>query len=307
MLCNLYDKPFEDKEWLFEQKFDGIRCIAVINKKTIRLYSRRGNLLNHTFPEIVNSLKNISTTLTLDGEIVTFEKNHPQQGSKTSFKNLQNRLNVHHPSQDLIKKHPVYFYIFDCLKKDKQDLRNKSLLDRKKILKESIIFISPLFWSPYVIGCGKTLFKKAIKNGWEGIVGKKNSSKYIGNRSKNWLKIKCQLSQEFIIIGYTPPQRSRIGFGALLLGYFEDEKRLHYIGKVGTGFTLDFLQTFIKKLKKIEIRFSLINEKISGAIWLSPKYVAQIKFSEKTKANKLRNPVFLGLRQDKKAKEVKEV
>jgi bifunctional non-homologous end joining protein LigD len=297
MLCTLIDKPFDDKNWLFEKKFDGIRCLAIINKKMVKLYSRNGNILNQTFPEIVKSLKDKSLDLILDGEIVSFEKNK----LKTSFKNLQNRLNVEHPSQDLVKKHPVYFFIFDCLKKDRKDLRTKSLLERKKILKKSINFIPPLFWSEYVIGQGKALFKKAVKNGWEGIIGKKISSIYVGKRSRNWVKIKCEKSQEFIIIGYTLPKRSRLGFGALLLGYYDHQKKLHYVGKVGTGFSWNFLRNFIKKLKKIEIKHSLIDEKVNDAIWLSPKYVAQIKFFEKTRDNKLRHPVFLGLRKDKKA------
>lgn len=304
MLCTLVEVPFDDKNWLFEKKFDGIRCIAVIKKKMVKLFSRNGKTLNQTFPEIVNSLTRISCDLIIDGEIVAFEKKGDEL--KTSFKNLQKRLNVRAPSHELIKKYPVHFYIFDCLKKENKDLRNKSLLERKKILRESVNFTDPLLWSDYVIGEGRELFKRAEKKDWEGIVGKKIFSRYEGKRSKNWIKIKCEKSQEFIIIGYTLPQRSRIGFGSLLLGYYDEKNHLQYAGKVGTGFSHDFLLTFTKKIKRLHLKHPALNINVNDSIWISPRYVAQVKFSEKTKDKKLRHPVFLGLRKDKKAKEVKE-
>ncbi|MBN2479639.1 MAG: non-homologous end-joining DNA ligase [Parachlamydiales bacterium] len=289
-LATLTEKYFSDENWIYEEKFDGIRCIAIKKGDIVTLYSRNKNKLNSKFLEIVKVFKKQKVkNFIIDGEIVAFDKNN-----LTSFSKLQQ-----------IKKEKIktYFYAFDLPYFDRYDLKDQKLIDRKKILKKNFKFSDRFRYTPHIEKEGIKLLKQACKKGWEGIIAKKADSKYQSKRTKNWLKFKCSKRQEFIIIGYTDPQKSRIGFGSLLVGYF-DENVLKYAGKVGTGYSDQFLKDFSKKLKAIETKKEYFFKKIKNAHFVKLKYVAEIGFTEITNDKKLRHPRFIGLREDKSPKSV---
>lgn len=290
-LATLTEEYFSDKDWLFEEKFDGIRCIVVSKNGNINLYSRNYNKLNHKFPTLIEPFKKQRIkNFIIDGEIVAFE------GNITSFSKLQ---------QYKKEKISIYFYAFDLLYYDKYDLKDLPLIERKKLLKQKFRFSTKFRYTPHILENGLTFYKKACKEGKEGIIAKKKDSKYFSKRTRNWLKFKCSNRQEFVIIGYTDPEKSRIGFGALLIGFY-DKGKLKFAGKVGTGYDFEFLKTFSQKLKKIETSKKLITEKISlkNIHFVRPKYVCEIAFSEWTKDLKLRHPRFIALRFDKPPKKV---
>lgn len=289
--ATLTEKYFSNKEWIYEEKFDGIRCLVVKKNNKVTLYSRNRNKLNATYVEIVKIFeKQRKKNFIIDGELVAFE------GGVTSFSKLQ---------QVKREKISVYFYAFDLLYLDKYDLRDQKLIDRKSLLKKNFEFSSRFRYTLHIIKNGETFYKKACKKGLEGVIAKKADSKYVSKRTRDWLKFKCSNRQEFVIIGYTDPERSRIGFGALLIGFYK-KGRLKYAGKVGTGFDFEFLKTFSSKLKKIESKkaYPIENKLPKKAHLVRPKYVAEIAFSEWTKDDKLRHPRFIALRFDKSPKQV---
>lgn len=304
MLATLTKHYFSDKNWIYECKFDGVRCLLLKNKKKFILKSRNDKNVSLTYPELVQAAESFSMEqIVLDGEIVSFVN------SISNFAKLQPRSGVQNPSPDLIKKVPVYLCVFDILYLDGYDLTDLPLLTRKKILKQVVSFKKPLRYVSHRSTNGLAYFKDACKKGWEGIIAKQKESRYEHKRSQQWLKFKCIQEQELIICGYTLPQGSRIGFGALLVGYFKN-KKLYYAGKVGTGYNEAFLSTFIKKLQKIEIRENeFANPEAlddSQAHFVKPYFVGQFGFEEWTRDNKLRQGRFLGLRYDKDAKDVKQ-
>ncbi len=290
-LATLTDKYFSNKEWIYEEKYDGIRCIVVKKGHDVTLFSRNKNKLNTTYPDLVEeSKKQRIKNFILDGEIVAFEK------GKTSFSKLQ---------QAKKEKIKIYFYAFDLLYFDKYDLRDQKLIDRKKVLKQNFKFSNTFRYTKHIVEKGVAYYKKACQGGLEGILAKNKNSRYLSKRTKDWLKFKCTNRQEFVICGYTDPEGQRVGFGSLLIGYFEKDK-FKFAGKVGTGYDFEFLESFSKKLKKIEIQKAPFKEKVAdkNKHFVQLKYVAEIGFSEWTKDNKLRHPRFLGLRDDKSPKEV---
>lgn len=302
MLAKLTHDEFSAKNWIFERKLDGVRCIVYKNGKDVKIYSRNRNKLNNTYPQLVEALKSQRVERFIaDGEIVAFK------GKLTSFSELQKRMNIRDP--DKVKGHntPVFYYLFDLLHIEDLNLTDLPLLERKKILKNNIDFTDPLRFTVHRNEKGLEFLEDACRKKWEGLIAKKADSKYIHTRSPNWLKFKCSNQQEFVIGGYTEPTGSRIGFGALLLGYY-DQGDLIYAGKVGTGFDDAFLNELYKKMKKLEIEkpgFSNAAEIRSRKVhWIKPKIVGQVSFTEWTRDNKLRHPSFLGLRDDKTAKDV---
>lgn len=291
-LATLTKEVFSHKDWIFEEKFDGIRCIGVKSEGKVSLYSRNHKSLNHDFPEIVKALESKkSKDFIVDGEVVAFE------GKVTSFSKLQKRKQ---------KKIPIYYYLFDLLFWDGEDLRNLPLLERKKELKKRIPFGVKIRYTPHVKAKGEETYKKACKKGLEGVIAKKATDKYHSKRTTNWLKFKCVNQQEFVIGGYTKPGGSRVGFGALLIGYY-DKGKLKYAGKVGTGFDTKTLEDLTKKLKKIERESCpfTTKPKEKNVHWVRPSLVCEISFTEWTSDGKLRHPSFLGLRKDKSAKSVR--
>ncbi|MBS0629650.1 MAG: non-homologous end-joining DNA ligase [Verrucomicrobia bacterium] len=290
-LATLADKPFSNDEWIFEEKFDGIRCIAINSGGKVTLFSRNHKLLNDDFPEIVQALEQKkSKDYVVDGEVVAFT------GRATSFSKLQNRAQ---------KKIALHFYLFDLLLWDKRDIRKYPLLERKKWLKAHFPFGGPIHYTPHVEAAGEAFYKKMCKRGLEGAIAKRAASVYLSKRTRDWLKFKCSKGQELVIGGYTEPQGSRVNFGALLLGYYERGK-FHYAGKVGTGFDTAMLDNLGEKLKRLEKKSSPFAEKIKekGLHFVRPTLVCEVGFTEWTNEGKLRHPRFLGLRKDKPAKSV---
>lgn len=300
-LATLTDEAFCDPEWIFERKLDGIRGLAFRDGDRVRLMSRNRLSLNGTYPEIVDALaKQDTTRFVVDGEIVAFA------GRRTSFARLQGRSGISDPDQARASGIPVYYYLFDLLHLDGEDTTQVPLIERKKMLRNAFHFDDPLRFTTHRVKNGETAFRTACERGDEGVIAKRAEAPYEGRRSTNWLKFKCSRDQEFVVGGYTAPKRSRVGLGALLLGYY-DGSALVYAGKVGTGFDDATLLSLHDRLSRIEAQRppfakGLIRE--PGAHWVKPKLVAQVGFSEWTRDGKLRHPRYLGLRTDKKPGEV---
>jgi DNA ligase D-like protein (predicted ligase) len=302
MLATLTHEHFSHPGWIYERKLDGERCIVYKEGDSVHLRSRNDIPINDNYPEIAQAIKNNSDhDVVADGEIVAF------RGNLTSFSLLQSRMKVKNPEEALISKVKVFLYLFDILHIDGYDTTGLELLDRKDLLEYAFNFRDPLRFSAHIIGEGEAYYKKACKKGWEGIIAKRAASRYVFKRSRDWLKFKCSNEQEFVIGGYTEPSGKRLGFGALLVGYYDDS-RLLFAGRVGTGFDEKTLCRLHKKLSPIEQDTSPFcdnNIKKKGVHWVKPELIAQVGFTEWTAYRRLRHPRFLGLRRDKIPEEVK--
>jgi len=304
MLATLTDERFSDDEWIFERKFDGERCLVYRDDNQVRLLSRNKKELNVHYPDLVEVLEQkLPQKVIMDGEVVAFE------GEVTSFSRLQNRMHIQDPQEARKSEIKVYYYLFDILYLDGYDLTQIPLRTRKKILKESLDYQDPLRYTTHRNEQGENYFQEAYKKGWEGIIAKDASSAYLHGRSKKWLKFKCVKEQEFVIGGYTEPQGERIGFGALLIGYYQNNE-LCYAGKVGTGYDEETLRDLKEKMSSMERNQPLfasdpdLPEK--DVHWTEAKLVAQVGFEEWTEKNKLRQPRYLGLREDKEPRSVRK-
>lgn len=299
-LASLTTHYFSDKEWIYEEKFDGIRCIAICQKGKVSLYSRNHNLINGAFPEIVEALeKSAKTDFVIDGEIVTLDK------GISNFSKLQNRFGILNLSRLKGERSPVTFFVFDMLFWKDTSLIKVPLLERKKMLKEHLSFNKKIRYTKHIKEKGLEYYKRACKQGYEGIIAKRAASLYYSKRTRDWLKFKCSKGQELVIGGYTEPQGSRIGFGALLVGYF-DKKEFKYAGKVGTGYDFELLEKLSAKLKRLETKRCPFAHppREKNAHYVRPTLVCEVDFTEWTKDGKLRHPRFKGLRNDKSAKSV---
>jgi bifunctional non-homologous end joining protein LigD len=300
-LATLTEKRFSDPQWIFERKFDGMRCLAFRDGDRIRLLSRNRQPLNGTYPELVDALAAQHTSrLVVDGEVVAFEGRH------TSFAWLQGRLGITDPKVARASRIRVFYYVFDLLHLDGKSTVDVPLIWRKRLLRRAIEFGGPLRYTPHRVEAGITAYRAACERGDEGVIAKLADSKYDGRRSPNWLKFKCVRDQEFVVGGYTSPKGSRVELGALLIGYYEG-RDLVYAGKVGTGFDEATLRSLHTRLSAIEQDGSpftrgLVRE--PGARWVRPELVAQIGFTEWTRDGKLRHPRYQGLRTDKEAGDV---
>ena len=303
MLAQLTHDYFSDKNWIFERKLDGERCFAYKKGKSIILKSRNNKIINASYPEIERALKKLNLPdCILDGEIVAMHN------KETSFSLLQSRFGINNALKAESLNIPVYYYVFDILYCDGYLITHLPLSTRKEILKSMVAKDKTICYVTHKNTQGLTLLKQACKNKWEGLIAKKIGSIYVSKRSPNWLKFKCSNEQELVIGGYTTPGGSRLNFGALLLGYYEKGK-LHYAGKVGTGFNAEILTDLGTELKKLETHknpFVNFDDSLQGVHWVKPNLVCEVRFSEWTHFNKLRHPSYLGLRRDKAAKEVKK-
>jgi DNA ligase D-like protein (predicted ligase) len=301
MLATLTDERFSREGWLFEPKWDGERCLAFRRGRELSLLSRSRILLNAKYPEITMALdRQHRDSFIADGEIVTFKN------GITSFAKLQQRMQIEHPSADLLRRVPVWFYLFDLLYLDGYDTRRVPLRYRKEVLRNTFEYKGSLRFTEHRETEGEAYYGKACSLGWEGVIAKDGASEYVSRRTRDWLKFKCSKAQEFVVGGYTEPRGSRIGFGALLLGYYRYGK-LVYAGKVGTGFDRNTLRRLGRKLAELKTPLSpFAGDGLphSGAHWVKPRLVAQVAFTEWTREGKLRHPRFLGLRDDKSPEEV---
>jgi bifunctional non-homologous end joining protein LigD len=300
MLATLTNERFSRRGWLFETKWDGERCLVFRRGGSLHLFSRNRILLNDRYPEITAALnRQAAVSFISDGEIVAFKD------GVTSFAKLQERMQVAHPSADLLRRVPVSLYLFDLLYLDRYDTRQLPLRYRKVLLRNAFMYQGALRFTTHRDTEGEDYFRNACRKGWEGVIAKNGDSVYVSRRTRDWLKFKCKKEQEFIVGGYTEPHGSRVGFGALVLGYYGGG-RLVYAGKVGTGFDRARLQRLGEKLAGLTMPISPFDGRLplKGVHWVRPKLVAQIAFTEWTRDGKLRHPRFVGLREDKKPEEV---
>jgi len=301
-LATLTEDRFSDAAWIFERKLDGERCLAFADGSGVRLMTRNQHEITATFPEIADALAAEGREpCVVDGEIVAFD------GSQTRFERLQQRLGQARPSEALLAAVPAYFYLFDVLYAGNRDTRPLPLLERKQILRGLLSFGHPLRYTEHRDTDGEAYYHEACRLGWEGLIAKRADSPYRAGRTKDWLKFKCITGQEFIIGGFTDPQRSRIGFGALLLGYYDTSGRLVYAGKVGTGFdnkTLRSLHDRLAAIQRPTPAFAAGKLPRSRAHWVEPRLVGQVAFTEWTADGRLRHPRFQGLRRDKNPADV---
>jgi bifunctional non-homologous end joining protein LigD len=296
-LATLTGERFSDPAWIYERKFDGERCLAFRDGGELRLMTRNQQAVTSTYPEIAQALAGQhAADFIVDGEVVAFD------GEQTSFHQLQQRLGVRDPDPALRAKVPVYIYLFDVLWAN-GDVRSRPLLERKTVLHDLLSFGGPLRYTEHRDTDGEAYYHEACRLGWEGLIAKRADAPYRAGRNRDWLKFKCLNGQEFVIGGYTDPQRSRVGFGALLLGYYGADGKLHYAGKVGTGFdrrTLTSLHATLAAEERPDPPFEPVRGlPRSGVHWVQPELVAQVGFSEWTPDGELRQPRYQGLRRDK--------
>jgi bifunctional non-homologous end joining protein LigD len=301
MLATLTDERFSREGWLFEPKWDGERCLAFRHAGDLRLYSRNRKRLDARYPEITAAFRRQERdSFIADGEIVTFED------GVTSFAKLQKRMQVERPPAELMRTIPVWLYVFDLLYLHRYDTRQVPLRDRKEMLRHTFDFGDPLRFTEHCEREGEAYYQAACQRGWEGVVAKNGDSEYVFRRTRDWLKFKCRQQQEFVIGGYTEARGNRVGFGALLVGYYRDGK-LVYAGKVGTGFDSETLQRLGRKLAELDTATSPFADgglPRRGVHWVKPQLVAEIAFTEWTPQGRLRHPRYLGLRVDKSPGEV---
>jgi bifunctional non-homologous end joining protein LigD len=293
MLATLTDAPFDDPAWVFEDKFDGFRMVAVINYGRVTLYSRNGKMISHSYAEVARALERFKVDAVLDGELVALD---PHGVSR--FQLLQNALR---------NEAKLLYCVFDMMFCDGEDLRGLGLLERKKRLRSVLPRHPLLSFSRHRKEFGSRFFAEAEKQGLEGIMAKRADSPYrSGERTTDWLKIKTAKRQEVVIAGFTAPKRSRPYFGALVLAV-RDGKVWRYIGHVGAGFSHAALEELHGKLAPLQTAKSPFASRVKDeavTTWVKPKLVAEIKFTEWTSAGEMRHPVYLGLRADKRAEDV---
>ena len=299
-LATLTDRRFDDPAWIFERKLDGVRVLARHERGQGVLRSRNGNDVSAGYPEITAALPLAATTdLLVDGEIVAFDR------GQTSFSRLQARIHLRDPRRIAATGVAVYFYVFDLLRCDGHDLTLLPLRTRKRLLRKALRWNDPLRFSTHRNTSGEAYYAYACRHGWEGIIAKRAAARYRHGRSPDWLKMKCEFGQEFVIGGFTEPKGSRADLGALLVGYYEAD-RLRYAGKVGTGFSEATLKDLRGRLDRLAQDRSPFADEVREASvhWARPELVAQIGFSEWTRDGRLRHPRFEGLRHDKAARQV---
>jgi bifunctional non-homologous end joining protein LigD len=290
MLATLSPSIVEGPEWVFEEKYDGIRAVAGRERGKVKMWSRMLQDLTGGFPHVVAALEALGEgDLMIDGELVALDAK-----GVSRFQLLQRRgaAGASAPS----------YAIFDLLEHDGRSLMSRPLSERRAALERLIgRRTSPLFVSRRLVRDGKSAYREAKRLGWEGIIAKDERSPYQpGVRSPFWRKVKVRKESEFVIGGYTAPKGGRQHLGALLVGLY-DGRKLCYVGKVGTGFTEETLEMLATKLERLRTEKSPFDPppRMRDATWVRPKLVAQLAYAEWTADGKLRQPAFLGLRTDK--------
>jgi bifunctional non-homologous end joining protein LigD len=287
--------------WLHEIKFDGYRMLARIDRGRARLISRNRQDWTERLAPVAEAVGRLPVgRAVLDGEVVALDRH-----GVSSFQALQNAQHERRTSE-------LIYYVFDVLYLDGYDLSGLPLESRKKLLSRILAGAGdPLRYTEHVVADGPTFFQAACERHLEGIVSKRRDSPYSERRGADWLKIKCVRRDEFVIVGFTDPGGSRSHFGALLVGYYDDQQQLRYAGKVGTGFSDRRLKELHGLLKAIQRRTSPL-AKVAGIAepprhvhWVEPRLVGQIEYSEWTRDGMLRQPSFLGLREDRRPEQVR--
>lgn len=302
MRATLSDRRFSDPDWIFEPKLDGVRCLAYRSDDVVVLVSRNGNVLNDTYPEVVDAVAaQPATSFVLDGEVVAFD------GDRPSFSRLQQRMGV--ADADVARRRgvPVTYVVFDVPQLQGVDLRAEPLATRRQVLAGSFEFGDALALNAAVVGDGEALFEALRDRGWEGVMAKRADAAYVSTRSSAWLKWKVEQRQELVVGGFTDPKGGRAWFGALLLGVYDGDA-LRYAGKVGSGFddaTLTRLGPVLAGIEADTSPFADPVPRVPGAHWVRPDLVAEVAFGEWTDGGQLRHPRFKGMRDDKDPRSVR--
>ena len=296
-LATLVTAPPTAGEWVYEVKHDGYRMLARITNNEVKLYTRSGNDWTAKLPRLQREIEKLGLRDTwLDGEIVV-----PGPEGRASFQRLQNAFDAHSDAA-------IVYYVFDAPFLDGKDQRRLALKERKEKLKKKLRSSATVRFSEDLEGDASDILDKACELGLEGLIGKQADSVYGAGRTRSWIKLKCRARQDFVIGGYTPPKGSRSGFGAVLVGTYDVHGKLHYAGKVGTGFDDERLGSLMQRfapLKQADAPFAKA-PKEKGVQWLRPKLVAEVAYAERTDEGILRQAAFMGLREDIAAKTVGE-
>ena len=289
MLATLVPRPFDKPNWVYEEKYDGIRILAYKEGTKLSLITRNDIDRVNDFPNVAAAICHIkSSTLVLDGEVVVFDKRNVSRFQLLQQKSAESK-----------------YAVFDCLFANGKDFRAEPLRVRRKLLESVLESGNRLLIAERLAENGLEAYRLAKRRGFEGVVAKDASSPYVEGRSRYWLKVKIRKEEEFIIGGYSEPAGSRKYFGALLLGAYKNGV-FRYVGRVGTGFNEKTLSSLFRKFKPLVRKESPFVPplRMKNATFLAPKLVAQISFTEWTRDGKLRQPAFLGLREDKSPQEV---
>ena len=296
MLATLGEHPFSDPNWLFEIKWDGVRALARIEDGASTLRSRNGADVTKRYPELAFLPQAFAASQAIvDGEIVALDER-----GLSSFERLQERMHVRAPSEHLVSQIPVVFFAFDLPYCDGYDLRKAPLLERKQLLQRLVHASERFRYADHQMEHGKELFELAKQTGLEGIVAKRADSPYVSDRSAYWMKLKVTNTLDAVVGGWTDSRTPALPFGSLLLGLYQD-KKLRFIGHVGSGFDGKKLEEISGKLKELataDCPFEMVPETNEKPSWVEPVLVARVKFSGWTQEHVLRHPVFLALRED---------
>jgi bifunctional non-homologous end joining protein LigD len=300
MLATLTARPFDNPDWLFELKMDGMRALVIRDGEKLEMRTRNNRSLTERFPAMASSLKELpADSMVLDGEIVALDEN-----GHSRFELLQPRIHLSraHDVANADDQNPVYYYAFDLLFINGYDLARFPLEQRKAVLRKLIPTNDGwVRFNDHIEARGKDFFEVVSKRGLEGIVAKHRTSPYQQTRSRYWLKIKTQHTDHFVIGGFTPPEGSRQHFGAVLLGLYNKDGELIPVGRAGSGFDDATLRDVWQKLRRLETprsAFRQIPPEIRRSTWVEPKLVCEVRFNEWTTARQLRAPIFQGLRDD---------
>jgi bifunctional non-homologous end joining protein LigD len=298
MLATLVTEPPGSGEWVYEVKHDGYRMLARFGPAgEVRLFTRSGKDWTARLPHLAAALQKLGLESTwLDGETVV-----PGPQGRSSFQALQNAFEAGRDKD-------IVYFVFDAPFLSGQDLRRLRLTERKARLQKALKPSTQVRFSEHLEGNARDVLERACELRLEGLIGKEAGSVYVSGRTRSWIKLKCRQRQDFVIGGYTAPGGSRTGFGALLVGLYDQQGKLHYAGKVGTGFDEHLLQTLTRRLasvKRPDPPFANA-PKEKGVQWVRPALVAEVAYAERTNEGVLRQAAFMGLREDLPAKNVHE-
>jgi bifunctional non-homologous end joining protein LigD len=302
MLATLGNSVPSGSDWLYEVKWDGYRALCFVEGGKVRMVSRRGTKLDKQFAAVASALAQSvkADTALIDGEVVALDEN-----GNPSFQHLQNLTGFGtKPALKGMAPPNLNFFAFDLLYLNGYDLRKAALIDRRQLLMSILLPSEVVRYSEHFIGKGDELLKAVRAKGLEGIIAKQAQSRYESKRSTSWIKIKVTCQQDFVICGYILGEREP--FGALVLGYYKD-KKLVYAGNVGSGFTQQSLKAMGEKIKPLITKQPVLSDvprEIGEVTWLKPELVCAVKFTSWTKDDRLRAPVFLGLRTEVAPEEV---
>jgi bifunctional non-homologous end joining protein LigD len=312
MYATVGDEVPRGPGWTFEPKFDGIRVLAFASADGVRLVTRNGKDKSFQFPEVVAALdalrRRARRPLVLDGEVVAIER----PGTAGRFQSLQSRMHAKDAAHvaRVAAKDPAVLVAFDLLQDGARVLTDEPWSTRRQRLERLLpADASGPVRASETTPDGDAMLRRAQRAGWEGVIAKRTDARYLpGARSRDWLKLKLQHRAEFVVGGWTEPRKSRPYVGALLLGYFDDAGALHYAGHMGGGFTHEGLRAMRQRLDRLARRtppFVDPPRTNEPAHWVRPSIVVEVKFAEWTADGRLRQPIFLGVRDDKPAREVR--